>query len=279
MCRKNNNITTAHNNSMKKYMCLITMLCTFVFGVLLPSPISYAKAEERPQESSRPKLAIVIDDFGEDRAGVEKMLSLDIMFTGAVMPSMEFSVEDAERLHKNGKEVMLHMPMEAYGNLPLSWYGPVMIKNTYSKAEARNVLTSAIQSVPHVKSVNIHMGTAVCQNRELAEEILCVTKERNLPFLDSKTIEGSVFPQIAVETQAKFLERDNFLEVSGQKNYQFTKQRLQEGITLAKTKGFAVVIGHVGPVGGETTAQVLQDMQQELKNSGVELVGFSQLFI
>lgn len=266
---------------MKKFVNFCVLLCScVVFGFCyVGGNCTKIYAKEHPKNNSQPKLAIVIDDFGEDRAGVEKMLSLAIKFTGAVMPAMEFSVEDANRLNELGKEVMLHMPMEAYGNLPLSWYGSVLIKNTHTRAEARNILISAIQSVPHVKSVNIHMGTAVCQNKELADEILSVTKERNLPFLDSKTIEGSVFPQIAVEKQAKFLERDNFLEVSGQKNYEFTKTRIREGIETAKQKGWAVVIGHVGPVGGEVTAQVLYDMQNELMQSGVQLVGYSELFL
>ena len=257
------------------------LFCLMLCAVSVGKPNSVCRAEEKvPKEldNGLPKLAIVIDDFGEDRVGVETMLSLDIKFTGAVIPFMEFSESDANRLNERGKEVMLHMPMEAYGNLPYSWYGSTLIKNSYSRAEARDVLLKSIDSLPFVKGVNIHMGTAVSQNPELADEILNVAKEKGLGFLDSKTIEGSVFPQIAEGKGVKFAERDLFLEVSGQKSYEFSRRRIEEAVELAKKNGRAILIGHVGPVGGETSANALKDCEEYLKASGVQLVGFSELF-
>ena len=68
---------------------------------------------------TKPKLAIVIDDFGEDRRGVEEMLNINAKLTIAVMPADDFSTEDAEKAHAKGHEVILHMPMENETYAPL----------------------------------------------------------------------------------------------------------------------------------------------------------------
>lgn len=250
----------------------------------LPCAVAFAREEEHNPEidvghtkSRVPKLAIVIDDFGWDRKGVEEMLSLDCTLTCAVMPALEFSTQDAERAHSMGHEVILHMPMEAYGNLPLSWYGPLFIANGDTNEVARNKLTQAINSTPHIKGINIHMGTAVSQNERLMTEILSVTKERNLPFLDSRTIENSVCEEVANRLDAPILLRDVFLE-ERRANYAVTTTRIDEAIRIAKEKGRCIAIGHIGSVGQDITAKCLKDNLARIKAEGIEIVPLSVLY-
>ena len=61
----------------------------------------------------RPRLAILIDDFGYHGEGTEEMLSLPVAFTAAVMPFTDCTEEDAARIRQAGKEILIHMPMES----------------------------------------------------------------------------------------------------------------------------------------------------------------------
>ena len=49
------------------------------------------------------------------------------------------------------------------------------------------------------------------------------------------------------------------------------------GANLAKDRGYAIVIGHVGVHGGEVTAKAIADSIEEIKSSGVEIVPLSKL--
>ncbi len=224
----------------------------------------------------KPQMAIVIDDFGYDRKGVDLMLSLNCPLTIAVMPALEFSAQDAETAHAKGHEVILHMPMEAYGNAPLSWYGPLYIANSDTPEMAKNKLNQAINGIPYCNGVNIHMGTAISKNKELMRAILETTKERNLVFLDSRTIEDTVCKPIATELGAPFLERDVFLEVGGA-SYGTTAQKMQEAIEMCKTNGKCIVIGHIGAVGKDVTAKCLQDYLPTIEAEGIEIVPLSKM--
>ena len=277
---------------MKKVLCkIITLVFIVIFassfcGVLKFSgnfKISfsinemYDYATIKKVNASKPKIAIIIDDFGYDRQGVEEMLSIPVPLTCAVMPGLPFSTEDAEKAHRLGHEVIVHMPMEAYGNLPDSWYGPIVIRNSDSEEKAKVTLQTAINSIPHSRGVNIHMGTAVSQNKKLMKAIMEQIKQNNMYFIDSKTIEGSVCPEVAREVKLDFAVRDLFLEFGGT-NYDFARKRISEGITLAKTKGFAILIGHVGPVGTTNTAKAIKDSLKEFEENGIEIVKTSSLF-
>lgn len=256
----------------KKFLIICLILSLTALGVTVPKP-RQAKAE-----NTKPRLAIVIDDFGEDRRGVEEMLSLKIPLTVAVMPMCEYSKDDAEKAHQKGHEVILHMPMQnASYSTPASFYGPVYIKNEFSEDEAVNTLRESLGSVPHAVGMNIHMGTGVSRNKNLITAMMNEMKSKNMLFLDSKTTEETVCPQCADSTNVKFFSRDVFLEPPGRPNYALAKQQLLKAGRIAKEKGSAIAIGHVGPVGTTETARAILDSLPELDSMGVEIVPLSQL--
>lgn len=262
---------------MKTKIIKTTALLTLLMGVgwLFPNtvkPPPKAKAEE-----PKAKLAIVIDDFGQDRHGVEEMLNLPIRLTVAVMPEGEYTVSDAETAHSKGHQVILHMPMENETYMPASYYGPVLIKNGFTKAEAVETLSECMDKLPYCDGVNIHMGTGVSHNKELMTAMMEEVKRRDKFFLDSKTTMGSVCPECAEATGVKFAERDVFLEPPGRPNYATAVEQLLEAGRIAKQKGNAVAIGHVGPVGKAETARAIKDTLPELEAMGVEIVPLSDL--
>lgn len=286
---------------MKKFFCIVLGALIFVglFGAMVlgsnaksrtyansyenitTSTINEEQGEINPETdvknanlTQKPQMAIVIDDFGYDRKGVEKMLALDCTLTVAVMPCLEFSHADAETAHKLGHEVILHMPMEAYGGLPLSWYGPLFIANSDSPEVAYNKLMQGINDIPYCNGVNIHMGTAVSKNKTLMREILKGTKERNLLFLDSRTIEGSVCEEVGKEIDAPVVLRDVFLEEQ-HANYGITTSRITDAINTCLKNGKCIAIGHIGSVGRDITAECLKNNLERIKSAGIEIVPLS----
>lgn len=255
-----------------KEKCLSLLLVLSIIAL----PVGKTRICNAAQEEV-PKLAIVIDDFGADRRGVQEMLDINAPLTIAVMPGCEFSTIDAESAHARGHEVILHMPMENQSQMPAEYYGPIMIKNTFSESEAVETLKGAIDSIPYAVGVNIHMGTGVSRNKKLMTAMMGEVKSRNMLFLDSRTIEGSVCDECAELTGVKFLGRDAFLEPPGRPNYHTAIKELLRAATLAKTNGKAVAIGHVGPVGDNLTAKAIADTLEEIEKMGVQIVPLSAL--
>lgn len=200
------------------------------------------------------KVAIVIDDFGNSMKGTEKMLSLPIPLTVAVMPFLPSTKQDAVAAHQKGHEVILHMPMEPIKGKK-EWLGPKAITTDLSDQEIEKRIEQAIQDVPHAIGMNNHMGSKVTADERIMRIILSVCKKHNLFYLDSKTNPNSVVPKIGKELGVPIVENQLFFDdvyTSSHitKQAQVLLQRIQE-------KPVVVAIGHVGPP-GEITSQVIQ---------------------
>lgn len=251
----------------------IFSICFFIAIVCF----SFAPSNTFVLAEEKPMLAIVIDDFGQARGGVKEMLSVDCTLTCAVMPGLDFSVQDAENAFKKGHEVILHMPMEAYVKLPDSWYGPKVIRNYDTPERAKEVLKECLAEIPHAVGVNIHIGSGVCLNKKLMTAIMEEVRDQGKYFLDSRTNEGSVCGEVAVATNTAFAERDFFLEVHGNANYDYAKKELLKSAKRALKQGVAIAIGHVGAEGGISTAQAIKDSIKEIEEMGVEIVPLSKV--
>ncbi|HRT27871.1 MAG TPA: divergent polysaccharide deacetylase family protein, partial [Syntrophales bacterium] len=71
---------------------------------------SISVSEKTPTKKTR-RVAIVIDDIGYDLSQVDELLKIRAPLTFAVLPHCQHSQEAAERIHRAGKEVLLHLPM------------------------------------------------------------------------------------------------------------------------------------------------------------------------
>lgn len=115
---------------------------------------SFGSADSGSNISSGGKLAIIIDDFGQNRAGVKEMMSIDRHLTFAVMPFLDFSQSDAETAHKKGYEVIVHLPMEANCG-KLSWVGPRPILTGMKSEDVKQIVRDAFESVPYAVGANL----------------------------------------------------------------------------------------------------------------------------
>ena len=238
-----------------------------------------SKIETADARSSAPMLAIVIDDFGGyDQSGVEAMLAIDAPLTCAVMPNLENSTANSEAASKAGKEVILHMPMQAHVRLPESWYGPSYICSGDSKSQVYDKINNALTTVPDAKGFNIHIGSGVCQNSETMGYIYDFAIDKNLPFLDSRTHMNTIAQAVANQKNTIYLGRDEFLEPNGNRSFESVKHHIMVGASLAKERGYAIIIGHVGAHGGKNTAKAIASSLKEIKDIGIEIVTLSKLY-
>ena len=83
---------------------------------IVPPPIpAEEKKEEKKEETRRvppPRLALIIDDGGYNTAKFKGMLGMGRAMTFAILPNTPHAREVALMAHRDGSEVMLHLPME-----------------------------------------------------------------------------------------------------------------------------------------------------------------------
>jgi len=260
---------------MKKFFIFLTSLILFSF---VPIPKNFVCASKEDAINNPPMMAIVIDDFGGyDQSGVETMLSIDAPLTCAIMPHLENTKLNSKQALEKGKEVIVHMPMQACVHLPDLWYGSSYIGNTDNKQNVYDKLDKAFESVEGAKGFNIHIGSGVCQHSNVISNVYDYATEKNYFFLDSRTHLNTICDKVANEKSVVYLGRDEFLEPNGDRSYNGVKKHLLVGANLALEKGYSIVIGHVGAHGGENTAQAIKDTIKEIRDLGIEIVPLSKL--
>ncbi|WP_151702182.1 divergent polysaccharide deacetylase family protein [Nitrincola alkalilacustris] len=207
-------------------------LLVFLLLLLLPGPAAWS-------EEVSPRFVLIIDDIGDNLELGKAAVTLPGPLTYAVLPHSPFGKHLAELANEQGKGVMLHAPMANTQNFPL---GPGGLYLTQSQDELKDTLRAGLDSVPHARGLNNHMGSLLTQNRRPMTWVMEVIQERNLFFVDSKTTALSVAGRVAREHQVPFLIRDVFLD--HEITEAFIHQQFELAIRVAQEKGSVVVIGH-----------------------------------
>ncbi|MGG3306774.1 divergent polysaccharide deacetylase family protein [Paenibacillus lautus] len=238
-----------------------------------PNQVHEESGRNRPgQEKKTNKLAVIIDDFGNDQKGTQEMLSLPVKITVAVMPFLPTSVKDAEAAHRQGHDVIIHMPMEPKQGRA-SWLGPGAILSSLTDEEIRKRMEEAIDSIPYAVGINNHMGSKVTGDERVMSIVLDVCRERGLFFIDSKTNYYSVVGKLAAEKGMPSIANDIFLD--DVHTVQHVSKQLQTAAQHAEERTSCIAIGHVG-VYGIRTAEALKGSIPKLQ-AKVEFVGISDL--
>jgi uncharacterized protein len=234
----------------------------------------HTPASAEKNHDKQVKAAIIIDDFGGGTGGVRDFLEGDIPITAAVMPFTENSKEHAEWAHKNGFEVMVHLPMQPKKG-KRSWLGPKPITVDLSHKEVKQRVKEALKSVPYAVGLNNHMGSLAVEDEEVVRAIVEVAKEKKLYIVDSGTSPKSKFPQIAKEMNVPLLKRDVFLDdISSSSHVRKQMNRLAK---ITEFTGRGIAIGHVGITGKVCSVGIFQSMD-DFKRRNIKIVPASQLF-
>lgn len=217
---------------------------------------------------ARPKLAIIIDDVGYDRAAADGLMQMPFAITISVLPHLPHSSEIAEEAYRRGYEVMLHLPMES-----ASGEKAEMVQLFPGMAPDRAVrsMEDMLETVPHASGVNNHQGSLGTSNAALMNEIMPALHDRDLYFVDSRTTSRSVAIDAAHRAHVLTAGRDVFLD--DVESAAAIDKQLELAIREARAHGSAIAIGHPHP----DTLRVLGQKAAEIPQQGVDLVFASQV--
>jgi len=213
-------------------------------------------------------VAIIIDDLGYKARMDSRAVNLDGNITYAFLPHAPFTPKLAEKVHAQDREVMLHLPMQSHEHIHL---GPGAITEDMDEIQFTQALKKSLESVPHAKGINNHMGSLITSNEERMHWLMKNIAANELFFIDSRTTSKTVAEKIAQQYDLPNTRRNVFLDHDHNPkaiNYQFNRL-----IKLAKKYGSAVGIGH--PF--ELTLTILEKRIPELENHGIKLISASQL--
>lgn len=216
-------------------------------------------------------IAVIIDDFGNNQEGTKLFKNMPIPFTAAIMPNLEKSTEESIIFSENN-DIILHLPMEPKTG-KTSWLGKNPITTSLSSEKIREIILNDINQLHNVIGINNHMGSKAMESEKVLREIFYIAKEYDLIIIDSKTTNSKLAKNLAKEYGVSFFERDVFLDGTNKD----VKKNLLKGVKIAKNKGYAVLIGHVGNAGGNITANTLLENYKDLQNNKIKFVTITQL--
>lgn len=212
-----------------------------------------------------PKLALVFDDFGYERGGLEReVIELGIPLTITILPTLRYS-EDVLKMAKREKHcVLLHIPMESDKPHRLDLE---QITVGMTDQEIANLMRNDLESLPGVDGVSNHEGSLATADPRVMKAVMNELTGRNLLFLDSLTSPKSVAYNAAVAQGLRAAQNTLFLDDGTERSEDVTA-RLHELVEHARERGFAIGIGHPHP----WTFEAIRDNIDYLKDAGVELV-------
>jgi len=234
------------------------LLCLLL---ILPS---WAVAETSKQAS----ITIIIDDIGNNLRHGQRAIDLPGAITYSFLPFTPFSKKLAKQAHQQGKEIMLHLPMDNSYGRPL---GPGGLTFKQDRSQYEQQLDNAIAAIPYVSGINNHMGSRLTANTERMQWLMQSLQDYPLYFVDSRTSADSVAATTSLKLNIPTLERNVFLD--HEQTTEFIDRQFKRLIKIALKKGSAVAIGHPYP----STLSYLEKVLPQLETMGIQLVSPAQV--
>ena len=235
---------------------LIVLLCSML---VLPATAQQAL-----------KIAIIIDDLGYHFSAGRRALELPGAVAYSVLPQTPYGRRLAQLANAAGREVLLHLPLEAANHEGPPDPGSIMLDMT--RGALRTTFASAIETVPFAIGVSSHRGSLLTRHPGHMAWLMKEIREReDLFFIDSYTTHESIALQVAREEGVAATRRDVFLD--HERTVEAVAREFDRLRQKAHRQGHAVAIGH-------PFAETLEVLERELPlldEQGFELVTISQL--
>jgi len=230
-------------------------------------PSGAVSRPERPREGAQ--IAVVIDDVGYSVDTLKPFLEFPGPLTFAVLPRLPYSVQAVRMIRAAGKELILHLPMEAVnGDEP----GPGAVLTSYSDEEIRRLLGQDFAGLEGAVGANNHMGSRATADPRVMAVVMRYLADSGRFFLDSRTTPASEAVAAAREAGTGLLERDVFID--NKRDRDSMRAAVQKGVELARQKGHAVLIGHVY---NPEIVDVLREVLEQADARGVRLTSLEWL--
>lgn len=253
------------------------LLVSVVFLHACKSPERKSQTEKRTTQSVQkkkpsadlPRLAIILDDLGSDRAAAEAVFAMPYPLTISVLPNHEHSREIAEEALRRGYQVMLHLPMQSVAN-----EAPEReeLRPGMTSLQVQAMLDEMIGSIPGAVGVNNHQGSQATSDASLMSELMSALHQKNLFYIDSRTTAASVAFDAAQEAGVPSAFR-NVPFLDDVQDGAAIQAQLQLALRGAKQKKAAIAIGHPHAA----TLEALRKFLPTVHANGVQLVFASDL--
>ncbi len=215
------------------------------------------------------KIAIVIDDMGVNRKQSFRAINLPVPVTLAFLPYASGVRDMAAKAKAKKHELIIHAPMEAISSsVPL---GGMALKVGMNGLDFSKEFHRMMGAFEGYVGVNNHMGSKLTQDKRSMALLMEHLKQRDLYFLDSKTIHSSIAAETAAQAGLRYAERDVFLD--HEETPEFLADALKRVERIALRRGSAIAIGHPKAV----TINALNEWIPKAKKSGYEFVFVSSL--
>ena len=216
-------------------------------------------------------VALIVDDCGYDLPLAKELIGMDAALTLSILPMAPYAKQTALAATGDGKEVMLHMPMEPIErkdpNMP-----PCEVVFGASEKEVVSALTEALKTVPGLSGVNNHEGSKACTDERAMRAVMKELKRLGLYFIDSKTTPDSVAYSVAKEVGVKSASRDVFLD--NDDDVEAIKTEMKRLVSLsARLNGPVIGICHLR----KKTVRALKEAIPEATSHGNKFVFASQV--
>lgn len=185
-------------------------------------------------ENQKPKLVIIIDDIANKKQ-LDEVLSVGLDLTPSIFPTHNPKMLEAI---KKLNFFMVHLPLEAYRYND----GLDTIKTNDNIERIEQKIDDIKQTMPNTTYINNHTGSKFTSNKEKTEELLKVLDSHQITFIDSRTTPDTTINEIAKEQNRLILYRDVFID--NKLDSASLKKQLQEGVKIAKDRGYAILIAH-----------------------------------
>jgi len=220
---------------------------------------------------AQPLISIIIDDIGDRYDYGRRALELPGALTYSILPHTPYAAHFARQAHRQGREVMLHLPMQAEAGNRL---GPGGVTLDMTEQAFRATVRDNLAAVPHARGINNHMGSLLTRHPGHMDWLMSeMNAQGGLFFVDSVTTVRTVAAHVALEHGLPTTRRDVFLDSATDPDS--IRRQFARLLAVAHEQGSALAIGHPYP----GTLQVLAEVLPQLGMYGVRLVPVSQLII
>lgn len=227
---------------------------------------------ERPRiekPSRAPRLAIIIDDLGNDPAEAKAIVALPFPLTASVLPHLEYSTQTADAAWRRGDQVILHLPMQPVADVVKP--EAIELRPGMSETQVQSALTGMLATVPHAIGVNNHEGSLATADPRLMSELMPALRSRGLFFIDSRTTAATVAYDAAEHAGVRAASRKVFLDDTPTR--EAVLAQLDLAARDAARNGSAIAIGHPHPA----TLAALSAGIPRLESRGIHIVFASDL--
>ncbi len=194
-----------------------------------------------PVPEKRPQVAIIMDDLGGDLQTARELVKINYPITFSILPNVPLASSTASLAHENGREVLLHIPMEPQ-SYPDANPGENALFTDLSTTEINRRFSWFLRKVPFAVGGNNHMGSKFTEKEKAMEIVLKEMKKEGLFFVDSLTTGKSMGYAAARKLKMPVAVRDVFLDNVKDSDRIFAQ--INHLVDLAEKNGHAIGICH-----------------------------------